>query len=116
MFKTFATKVARRYTELAKGELYTVDVVDLFASYLAAFPEGTNPMFRVRTEHDGNYDKQFVRRLGVVVRINDDLSRSTIWGDMGDMPFPYNIVAGRLDEIVKQAPITGLFRTKEAQP
>lgn len=114
MFKTFAAAVGKRFTELSKGELFTVDVTDLFASYLAAFPEGTNPIFRVRTEHDGNYDKQFVRRLGIVVAINNDLSRSTIWDGMDEMPYPYNVVARTLAAIVKQAPITGLFRTKEA--
>lgn len=113
MFKTFANAVAKRFTELSKGELYTVDVTDLFASYLAAFPEGTNPIFRVRTEHDGNYDKQFVRRLGIVVAINSDLSRSTIWDGYASFPAPYDVVAKALHDIVMQAPITGLFRTKE---
>lgn len=38
MFKTFATAVARRFATLSKQELYTVDVTDLFASYLDLDP------------------------------------------------------------------------------
>lgn len=113
MFKTFATAVKRRYETLASKELFVVDVDDLFASYLAAFPEGTNPIFRTRTEHDGNYDKNFVRRLGVLVHIDDKLERHTVWDGMDSLPHPYNVVAKTLSEIVKQAPITGVFRTKE---
>lgn len=113
MFKTFATAVARKLATLSKGELYTVDVTDLFATYLAAFPAGTDPIFRVRTEHDGNYDKNFVRRFGVVVAIDDQLNRQTIWDVADDVPYPYDVVAKALHDVVMQAPITGLFRTKE---
>lgn len=113
MFKTFANAVAKRLAQLSTQELYTVDVTDLFATYLAAFPNGTDPIFRVRTEHDGNYDKNFVRRFGVVVAIDDQLNRQTIW-DVADVPYPYDVVAKALHDVVMQAPITGLFRTKEA--
>jgi len=113
MFKTFANAVAKRYADLVRGELFTVDVIDLFETYLAAFPEGTDPIFRVRTTHDCNADKNFIRRLGNVVTINPDGSRSSLW-EVGDVPYPYDVVAQRLSEIVQQAPITGIFRTKEA--
>lgn len=113
MFKTFAAAVGKRLTDLSKVELYTVDVTDLFATYLAAFPVGTDPLFRVRTEHDGNYDKSFVRRFGVVVAIDDQLNRQTIWDVADDVPYPYDVVAKALHDVVMQAPITGLFRTKE---
>jgi hypothetical protein len=113
MFKTFAAAVAAKYDNLAKRELFVVDVEDLFASYLAAFPEGTDPIYRVRTVHDCNADKNFIRRLGNVVAIYDDGHRESVWTGMDDMPYPYNEVARRLNDVVLQAPIVSVFRTKE---
>lgn len=112
-FKTFAAAVAKRYNDLARGELFVVDVTDLFATYLAAFPDGTDPIYRVRTVHDCNADKNFIRRLGHVVAINPDGTRSTVWDHMDDMPYPYDVVAKRLSQVVQQAPIKTVFRTKE---
>lgn len=51
-FKVFSEAVHTRYLEMAKGEMFAADVGDIFATYLAAFPAGSNPMFRERTEHD----------------------------------------------------------------
>lgn len=113
-FKTFAAAVEANFNTNAKGELFAVDVADLFASYLAAFPAGTDPIFRVRTVHDCNADKNFIRRLGHLVSINADGTRRTVWSGLHDMPYPYDVVAQRLDEIVRQAPIVSVFRTKEA--
>ena len=45
MFHIFGEQVNARYMQLAKGELFTVDI-DLQPIYLAAFPEGTNPSTR----------------------------------------------------------------------
>lgn len=114
-FTTFSAAVHKRYAELSKHELFTVDVSDLFETYLAAFPEGTNPMFRVRTEHDCNCCKNFIRRLGIVVSFDKSGNRLTIWDDFPELPEPYGTVARALAGIVRQAPIVGVFRTKERQ-
>lgn len=55
----------------AEGNLFRTDVdVDLFyASYLGAFPDGTNPLFRERTEHDCSCCRQFIRTAGNMVTI-----------------------------------------------
>lgn len=113
MFKTFSEAVHARYNELAQGELYVVDVDDIFASYLAAFPDGTNPIFRERTEHDCNCCKQFIRRLGQCVAIADNRIQ-TVW-DVEGLPEPYAAVASRMAALVRQAPIVSVFRTKERQ-
>ena len=49
-FQSFSKAVHTQYESMQKHELFVVDVEDIFASYLAAFPEGTNPIFRQRTE------------------------------------------------------------------
>ena len=111
-FPAFSRAVFNRLNNMARGELFVVDAADIFASYLAAFPEGTNPMFRARTEHDCSCCKQFVRNFGRVVAIENG-RRVSVWGNHADLPYPYNEVAARLDALVQQAPITGVFRTKE---
>jgi hypothetical protein len=107
--------VNSQYAEMAKEELYTVEVEDIFDKYLAAFPEGTNPIFRERTEHDCSTCKQFVRNLGKVVGLNPKGERVTVWDNHAELPFPYNVVAAKMQELVRNAPDSSLtvFRTKE---
>lgn len=113
-FHVFGAAVEKRWSEMSKGELYEVDAVDLWSTYLAAFPEGTNPVFRTRTEHDCSCCKNFIRNVAGVVGLAEDGSYVTIWGggDMNELPEPYLSVAARLDEVVRQLPIKGVFRTK----
>lgn len=110
-FTTFAGPIQARFKEMAQHELYTTDVVDLFDQYLAAFPEGTNPLFRVRTVNDCQCCKRFVLRLGGLVNIRDG-EIITVWGGL-DLPHPYKEVAEALDTIVRSASIVSVFRTKE---
>lgn len=111
MFKDFSKAVHAQYTEMAKCELYVVDAPNLFEAYLAAWPEGTNPMFRKRTEHDCACCKQFVRTLGKVVGIKNG-KIVTVWDDL-DVPHPYNKVSEAMMAAVRAAPILTVFRTKE---
>jgi len=114
-FTKFSAAVHARYAEMQKSELYTVDVEDIFQSYLGAFPEGSNPLFRERTEHDCNCCKQFIRRLGIVVGFDDNLNRMTVWDDWESLPHPYNTVGRAMRLLIMQAPIRDLFRSKERQ-
>jgi hypothetical protein len=111
-FPIFSRLVHERFTRMSKEELFTVDTADIFDSYLAAFPEGTNPLFRERTEHDCSCCKQFIRNLGRTVAIIDG-QRYSVWGGGDDLPTPYREVAARLNDLVQQAPINGVFRTTE---
>lgn len=113
-FKIFSQAVHSRYEVLARGELFVVDVADIFDTYLAAWPEGTNPIFRERTVHDCNCCKQFIRKLGTLVAINTDGRVESVWDNL-DVPSPYKEVAARLAEVVRQAPIRTVFRSKERQ-
>lgn len=110
-FHTFAKAVESRFRVLSADELFVVEVEDLFETYLGAFPEGTNPIYRVRTEHDGSIDKSFIRRVGNVVAIKDG-KIETIW-DIEGLPTPYDTVAKALDHLIRGRPIQGVFRTSE---
>lgn len=113
-FKPFATGLAKAFAAMSTSELHRVnlDGDQLWAEYLAAFPEGTNPIFRTRTEHDGSYDRNFVRRVGNVVRINDDGSLTSIW-DIADLDYPYAEVAAKLSALVRAAVVVSVFRIEE---
>ena len=42
----------------------------LYALYLDSYPSEVNGIFRARKHYDGNYDKNYIRRLGNVVGID----------------------------------------------
>lgn len=112
-FPQFASAVNKRFTEISRDELFVVDGLDLWTSYLLAFPDGTDPMFRSRTVHDCSCCKNFVRNLGGVVSIAGGRKQS-IWACEG-LPEPYATVAAAMDQLVHQLPIKGVFRTREAK-
>jgi hypothetical protein len=112
-FPVFAKMVAKSFQDIVKeANAFVVDVEGdtLYERYLAAFPEGTNPIFRKNTEHDCSCCKQFIRRVGGVVAIRDG-GIHTIWGEAANSaPAPYNVVAAALRDTVKGASIRDLFR------
>ncbi len=79
---------------------------ELWDMYLESFPEGTNPIFRKRTEHDCSCCKQFIRASGDVVALMGDQVVS-IW-DINVGGF-YQVVADALSALVKSREITGQF-------
>ena len=104
-FATIKTAVAKQFDTMSKGELFRTDVPndDLWATYLGSFPEGTNPIYRERTEHDCSCCKQFIRAVGNVVAIVDNKLVS-IWDcEVGDQN--YQVVVDALASLVKSKPI-----------
>jgi hypothetical protein len=112
-FHHFAKAVHRRLTTLSKDELFVVDGVDLYTSYLLSFPEGTNPTFRVNTVHDCSCCRNFIRNMGGLVSLAGGVKQS-IWA-LENLPEPYATVAAHMDQLVAQLPIKGVFRTKETR-
>lgn len=112
-FARFAKLINERYERLTKFELFVVgtDNHAFSDTYLAAFPEGTNPVYKTNTEHGCSCCKNFIRHIGNVVAIVDG-QMQTVW-DIADAPFPYGVVAKHMNEFVLNQPITGLFRTAE---
>ena len=111
-FRGFALAIANNFDQLTRQEAFRVaiDGDTLWQAYLAAFPAGTNEIYRKRTYHDGSYDRNFIRQVGNVVAIRDGKLVS-LW--QGDFQYPYDVVAAKLQEMVENAPIQCLFRTKE---
>lgn len=103
MFKQFAQAVNTKFNGMTRPNR-TVFVVDLdkdalYQAYLAAFPPGTNEIYKTNTEHDCTCCKQFIRGVGDVVTINDGVV-DTIW-NVGELPAPYDVVARALHDFVK---------------
>lgn len=89
-------------TDINKDALYT--------TYLASFPEGTNPLYREKTEHDCNCCKGFIHKVGnVVARIDGKLE--SIWDINPDgVDEGYVVVARALADAVKAHAVTNVLR------
>jgi hypothetical protein len=118
-FPGFAKTVAASFQALAKSQSVFVVGVDgdaLYEAYLAAFPAGTNPLFKTRAEHDCSCCKHFIRRVGSVVTIGDGGALHTIWDDAAEKAQgPYREVATRLRDIVRDASVCDLYRVGEKE-
>lgn len=114
-FETFSQQLRMRFEHLSQYELFTVGISgdEVWDAYLASFPEGTNPIFRERTEHDCSCCRNFIRNLGNVVAIVDG-SVQSIW-DIPEAAVPYNVVSQVLKKLVQTVSIVSLYRTKETK-
>lgn len=113
-FQPFAKLVNQQFVKLAKDhdELFAVELPDIFDLYISLFPDGTNPIFRERTEHDCNCCKQFIRNIGKVVAVKGG-KIVTVW-DVEGLEYPYDVVAKSMGDAVRSAAISSVFRTKES--
>lgn len=113
-FKTIKTAVAKQFAAMSNQPLFRVNIDKdvLWNLYLSAFPEGTNPVYKERTEHDCNCCKQFVRAVGDVVAIKDGKLVSIWDGKTGDVN--YQIVSDALANYVKSAAVKDVFLHYEA--
>lgn len=109
-FTNFKEAVQRQWAAMLKiGPILRTGITKdlLWDTYLGSFPEGTNPIYRERTEHDCNCCKQFVRNIGDAVVINDGKLVS-IW-DVTVNDDAYQVVAHKLSQAVKSFPIENIF-------
>ena len=109
-FNVFGNAVQKQFELMAKGDLFEVglDKELLWQTYLSSFPEGTNPMYKERTEHDCNCCKNFIRDVGRVVAVGSNNELTSIWEiDIGDSH--YQVVANALANLVKSGQIAHVF-------
>lgn len=113
-FAKFSQAVHAASAKMASFELYQsgVDKDAFYAAYLAAFPAGTNEIFRARTEHDCSCCRNFIKNLGTAVAISKG-ELVTVWDDYQSFEYPYNEVAQELAMLLRTYAVTGVYRTKE---
>jgi len=120
-FTHFSSTVQRRFQDLqarlagvprTRNDLFvTASGDDLYGQYLAAFPDGSNPLVRERTEHDCTSCRAFIRNFGGAVHIDPEtLHVSTVW-DGDAFSAPYDTVASTMAAYVRRHAVTALFRT-----
>lgn len=107
-FKPFNEAMQEQFAKMSTSKLFITDVTKdaLWETYLKSFPEGTNPMFRERTEYDCQCCKQFIRACGNVVTINNNKLVS-IWDIKVEGHF--QVVADALAKLVKSKAVKDVF-------
>ena len=90
--------------------LYEVnlDKDKLWSLYLYSFPEGTNPMYRVRTEHDCSCCRHFIKEIGKTVYFDDELNVHSIF-EFDTKTTIFQNSMDRMAEYVKTCPIVGVY-------
>jgi len=113
-FNVIKTAVAAQFQHMQAYQLFRVDIDKdaLWQLYLSSFPEGTNPIYRQRTEHDCSCCRHFIRTVGDVVTVIDGHLVSVWDVVVGDRA--YDIVCAKLAMFVLSKPITGPFLHYEA--
>lgn len=122
-FSVFSKALNDKFNKMTKGALFVVGNPDVEGEipsnrqheqvYLASWPEGTNPIYKTKTEHDCSCCKQFIRNIGPVVSVVDG-KLDTIW-NVPKLPYPYDVVAKAMDAHVRSLPIKQVFLATEAK-
>lgn len=109
-FNVLKLAVQKQFELLQKYPMFRVDVDKevLWNTYLAAFPEGTNPIYRVRSEYDCSCCRQFIKNVGDVVAVIDGKIVS-LWDIKTPKEPAFQVVSDALAEFVRAAPIANVF-------
>lgn len=97
-------------TSLGSEYLFEVDLDKdkLWNLYLDSFPEGTNPIFRERREHDCSCCRHFIKNIGPTVFIDDDLNLHTIF-EFDTNSTTFQPVMNALDAYIKSKTISDIY-------
>lgn len=111
-FHVFKTAVAKQWAAMTKDDatLFRVDVDKdlLWSTYLKAFPAGTDPIFRERSEHDCSCCRNFIRNAGdAVAVVNGQIV--TIWDGKIEGEPAYQQVSQTLAALVRSRPVRDIF-------
>lgn len=113
-FVKMRDKLANHFAEMTKDESHLFEVeVDkdrMWELYLSSFPNGTNNLFRERTDHDCSCCRQFIKNLGNVVVIKDN-EIETIW-DFDSDSTTYQPVLNALSSYIKEHVVIDIYVSK----
>lgn len=115
-FVNFRTAVANSFKAMTTdGAILfqaNIDKTKIWEVYLSSFPEGSNPIYKVRTEHDCDCCKAVIRQVGGAVAIKDD-KMYTIWDAVMKGEPEYQQVSNALAAYVRSCGISGMFLATE---
>src|ERR1700761_971987 len=86
-FQKFMRPMAQQFKKMSAHTLFRVRIErdELWTSYLNAFPEGTNPIFKKRSEYDCSCCRHFVKLMGGVIAVIDG-DINSLWDITTDEP------------------------------
>lgn len=107
-FAVIQTAVGKQFSTMSANRLYStmVDGDELWQTYLESFPEGSNPLFKKRTEHDCGACRHFLKTIGGVVNIING-KVITLWDFKIDGA--YQEVADKMAAFVRRHAIKNVF-------
>lgn len=111
-FQKFSRAVAKQFADMQQHPMFRTgtDRDGIIETYLGAFPAGTNPIYRERTEHDCSCCKSFIRAVGnavAIVKDEEGYKLQSIWDIRVDDE--YQAVADALSAYVKSKAIANIF-------
>ncbi len=124
-FTKIQKAVQKQWAAMQSKPLFRVDVTGaqtaeeslryrIWETYIDAFPAGTNPIFRKRTQHDCACCRNFIRNVGPIVALNDDGTMTSVW-DVSTGDDAYDQVCAAMSAFVKSLPIFEPFLTSETR-
>lgn len=115
-FNELRNRLAANFAAATKNRVLFETDVDrdaLWEVYLDSFPEGTNPVYRVRREYDCSCCRHFIKNIGGTVYIGDDLKAHSIFEfDAGSDVFQ-PVVDAMARFVTGNGRITGKYLSKE---
>lgn len=107
-FKAFAKAIVKQIDLMTSGQLFETAVPgdELWALYLSSFPEGSNPIYKERTEHDCNCCKNFIRDVGRMISIRNGEAMSVWDVRIGGA---YQVVVDALAKRVRESQIENVY-------
>ena len=113
-FVKMRNKLIENFNEMVKDTDHlfevSVDKDELWNTYLNSFPEGTNEIYRERTEHDCSCCRQFIKSIGNAVVIKDN-KVTTIW-DFRTDDTTYQPVLDALSAFIKRHMVSDIYVSK----
>lgn len=113
MITSLVNKMQEQFNRMCStGKLFRAKITgdEIYEKYLQAFPQGTDPVFRdpTSTWHNCNNCKNFIRRYGNIVSVNEEGTIETMFSVQG-VEHPYNVVAEELNKLISNKEIENVF-------
>lgn len=110
-FVSMRDLLIKHFEEMTKDaeHLFVVqcDKDEMWQTYLNSYPEGSNPIFRQRTEHDCSCCRGFIKNIGNVVAIKDGKVES-IWDFECNDPV-YGVVIKAMSDFVHRHNVEDVY-------
>lgn len=115
-FSVLQGAITTQFDRMKAHPLFRVAVSgdELWDTYLASFPEGTNLLYKTRREYDCSCCKHFIRAVGNMVAIIDN-QLLTLWDIEPTGVREFDVVTQALSQLVKSRSVCDIFLHEDAK-